>query len=169
MNRTTVYVQLFPAAGPTDPARLLALGFEERGWAGPVTHADPGGPLGRLLGQTRGLLTRAPLGAEGERAASRQTTDQGPLLDLLERLGPQPQALTCLLPTPAVERPGDAQRVAALAQANLHSPCGNACGPTPGSRRGACSPPTPSHAWATAPSWGLPWPCCSPAPASPGW
>lgn len=49
------------------------------------------------------------------------------------------------------------------------SPCGNGCGPTPGSRRGACSPPTPSRAWVTARSWGLPWPCCSPAPASPGW
>ena len=91
-----------------------------------MTGAGLGLALGLALALTDGpaggyrLLAFGRLETRAGTVAVVPLTDQGPLLDLLERLGPQPQALTCLLPTPAVARPGDARRVAALAQANLH-------------------------------------------------
>jgi hypothetical protein len=55
----------------------------------------------------RGLLTVAPL------------ADYGPLLDLLESLGPQPRPLLCLLPRAVGMTTIDLQRLCALARSNL--------------------------------------------------
>jgi len=61
----TVYIPLFPAAGPSDPrpGRLLALGFAPRALGERAAGPDLGGPLGCLLGQVRDLC--APVAAPG--------------------------------------------------------------------------------------------------------
>ncbi|MBK1720089.1 hypothetical protein [Thiocystis violacea] len=74
MNRTTVYLPLFPAvADPSAPGsgRLLALAFEGGAQRVRCTHVALTGSLGHLLDQTRRLLGRSSIGAGARFAAWR--------------------------------------------------------------------------------------------------